>query len=63
MDVVGLSKVFREKFTAAGGMIAAEQRHSEGDKDFRAQLTAIKAAGAEAVFAPAYYAEAALICG
>jgi branched-chain amino acid transport system substrate-binding protein len=59
---VGIAKFFRERFTAKGGTVVAEQKFSEGDKDFRAQLTAIKAAGAEAVFAPAYYAEAALIC-
>jgi branched-chain amino acid transport system substrate-binding protein len=59
---VGIARFFRERFTADGGTIVADQKFSEGDKDFRAQLTAIKAAGAEAVFAPAYYAEAALIC-
>ncbi|MEY2879085.1 MAG: hypothetical protein RLZZ15_1465, partial [Verrucomicrobiota bacterium] len=59
---VGLAKFFRERFTAGGGTIAVEQKFSEGDKDFRAQLTAIKAAGAEGIFVPAYYSEAALIC-
>ncbi|HVT73515.1 MAG TPA: ABC transporter substrate-binding protein [Lacunisphaera sp.] len=59
---VGLSKVFREQFTAAGGTIVAEQRHSEGDKDFRAQITAIKAAGAEAILHSGNYTEGALIC-
>ncbi|HVU16534.1 MAG TPA: ABC transporter substrate-binding protein [Candidatus Didemnitutus sp.] len=59
---VGLSRVFRERFFAGGGKIAADQRYSEGDKDFRAQLTAIKAAGAEAILASGYYTEAALIC-
>jgi branched-chain amino acid transport system substrate-binding protein len=59
---VGLAKFFRERFTAAGGTIAVEQKFSEGDKDFRAQLTAIRASGAEGVFVPAYYSEAALIC-
>lgn len=59
---VGISKVFREKFTAAGGVIVAEQRHSEGDKDFRAQLTALKTAGAEVIFHSGNYTEGALIC-
>ena len=39
---VGLSGVFRERFTADGGEIVAEQKYAEGDKDFRAQLTAIR---------------------
>ncbi len=59
---VGISKVFREKFTAAGGAIALEQKHSEGDKDFRAQLTAIKAAGVDCIFHSGNYTEGALIC-
>ncbi|HTO02713.1 MAG TPA: ABC transporter substrate-binding protein [Opitutus sp.] len=58
---VGLAKFFRETFTAGGGEIVAENNFSEGDKDFRAQLTAVKASGAEAVFVPSYYTEAALI--
>ncbi len=59
---VGISKVFREKFTAAGGVIAIEQKHSEGDKDFRAQLTAIKAANPDVIFHSSNYTEGALIC-
>ena len=58
---VGLSKFFRERITAGGGSVALEQKYGEGDKDFRAQLTAIKAANVEAIFVPGYYAEAALI--
>jgi branched-chain amino acid transport system substrate-binding protein len=59
---VGLAKYFRERFTSPATVIAAEQKYGEGDKDFRAQLTAIKAAGADGIFVPGYYAEAALIC-
>lgn len=58
---LGLAKSFRETFTAAGGEIVAEKSFSEGDKDFRAQLTAVKAVPVDAVFVPSYYTEAALI--
>jgi len=58
---VGLSKFFKERFIAEGGEIALEQKYSEGDKDFRAQLTAIKATGVAGIFIPGYYSEAALI--
>ncbi len=58
---VGLAKFFRERFVSGGGVIPVEQKYSEGDKDFRAQLTAIRAAGCDAVFVPGYYTEAALI--
>ncbi len=59
---VGLSKYFKERFAADGGTVVIEQKFSEGDKDFKAQLTAIKAAGVEGIFVPGYYAEAGLIC-
>ena len=59
---VGLSKIFRERFAALGGQIVADQKYSEGDKDFRAQLTAIKAARPDAIAATGNYTEAALIC-
>jgi len=59
---VGLSRNFREQVTKLGGTIVAEQRHNEGDKDFRAQITAIKAAGAEGILHSGNYTEGALIC-
>ena len=59
---VGLAKYFKQRFTADGGEVVIEQKFTEGDKDFNAQLTAIKAAGVEGIFIPGYYTEAALIC-
>ncbi|HXR52032.1 MAG TPA: ABC transporter substrate-binding protein, partial [Steroidobacteraceae bacterium] len=38
---VGLAQFFREPFLAGGGQIVAEQKYTGGDKDFKAQLTAI----------------------
>jgi branched-chain amino acid transport system substrate-binding protein len=58
---LGLAKFFKETFVASGGEIATEKNFSEGDKDFRAQLTAVKAANVDAIFVPSYYTEAALI--
>jgi branched-chain amino acid transport system substrate-binding protein len=58
---VGLASNFKDTFTAAGGKIVVEQKFSSGDKDFKAQLTAIKAANPQAIFAPCYYTEAGLI--
>jgi branched-chain amino acid transport system substrate-binding protein len=58
---VGLSRYFKERFLADGGEIAIEQKFAEGDKDFNAQLTAIKAANVDGIFVPGYYTEAALI--
>ncbi|HBC47363.1 MAG TPA: ethanolamine utilization protein EutJ [candidate division Zixibacteria bacterium] len=58
---IGLAQYFEETFKSLGGVIVASQAYSEGDSDFKAQLTALRAAGPEAVFVPGYYTEAALI--
>jgi branched-chain amino acid transport system substrate-binding protein len=58
----GLAKYFKESFTASGGQIVAELDFNGGDKDFKAQLTAIKSANSDAIFVPGYYTDAALIC-
>jgi branched-chain amino acid transport system substrate-binding protein len=57
----GLAHYFREYFTKNGGEIVKEQSYSSGDKDFRAQLTSLKAAKPDMVFVPGYYNEVALI--
>lgn len=58
---LGLAKSFKQEFTANGGVITGEQSYSGGDKDFSAQLTAIKADNPQVIFLPAYYTEAPLI--
>lgn len=58
---VGLSKYFREYFKANGGTITAEQSYGSGDKDFKAQLTALKGGNPEAILASGYYGETSLI--
>jgi len=57
----GLAKFFKEQFLKNGGQIVTELDFNGGDKDFKAQLTAIKAANPEGVFVPGYYTDAALI--
>jgi branched-chain amino acid transport system substrate-binding protein len=58
---VGLTECFIRDFTANGGEIVREQKYSSGDKDFKPQLTSIKAAKPDAIFVPGYYGEVALI--
>ena len=58
---LGLAKFFKQGFTAADGKIIAEENYSGGDKDFSAQLTAIKAANPDGIFVPGYYTEVGLI--
>ena len=59
----GLAQYFTEYFKGHGGEIVSELSYSGGgkDKDFRAQLTAIKAKSPDAIFLPGYYTEAGLI--
>ncbi len=59
----GLSQYFTEYYKSHGGQIVIERSYSGSgkDKDFRAQLTAIKAAQPDAIFVPGYYTEAGLI--
>jgi branched-chain amino acid transport system substrate-binding protein len=58
---VGLSQAFRESFVKAGGRIVAEQKYSEGDSDFSAQLTAIRPLDPDVLVVPGYYTDAGLI--
>ena len=58
---VGLRNVFSEKFKELGGEIVAEQSYSEGDSDFRAQLTQLKSRQPEAIYTPGYYTEVSTI--
>ncbi|MST95410.1 MAG: ethanolamine utilization protein EutJ, partial [Pedosphaera sp.] len=58
----GLAKFFKEQIVKNGGQIVSELDFNGGDKDFKAQLTTIKGANADAVFVPGYYTDAALIC-
>jgi branched-chain amino acid transport system substrate-binding protein len=58
---LGLAKFFKDGFVAGGGKIIAEQNYSGGDKDFNAELTAIKAANPDGIFVPGYYTEVGLI--
>jgi len=58
---LGLAKFFKEGFIADGGAIVAEQNYSSGDKDFSAELTALKAVNPDGIFVPGYYTEVGLI--
>ena len=58
---VGLGDFFAQNFKSMGGNIVANESYSEGDTDFSAQLTAIKAKNPQAVIVPGYYTEVGLI--
>ena len=58
---VGLANYFTESFKGMGGTIVADEAYSEGDQDFKAQLTNIKGKKPEFIFVPGYYTEVGLI--
>src|SRR5262245_13713090 len=58
---VGLADFFRDEFTRRGGKILTDVSYSEGDIDFKAQLTAIRGVQPDVVFVPGYYTEVGLI--
>jgi len=58
---VGLASYFDSTFTSMGGRIVTDESYSEGDIDFKAQLTAIKAKSPDVIFVPGYYTEVGLI--
>lgn len=61
---VGLAKFFEDTFKKLTGdqnAIVYTGYYNTGDQDFTAQLTGIKASGAQAIFAPGNFTESALI--
>lgn len=57
----GIADAFIEKAAEIGLEIAAEESFTDGDVDFKTQLTSIKSSNAEALFLPMYYTEAGYI--
>ena len=57
----GLANVFVKHFTAMGGEIVGREAYSEGDFDFKAQLTNLIATSPEALILTGYYTEVGLI--
>lgn len=57
----GLAENFRRVFTEMGGQVISEQQYSAGDKDFKAQLTALMNDQPQAIFIPGYYTDVNLI--
>lgn len=57
----GMAEAFMDEVKAKGGNIVAEESFVTDDVDFNTQLTTIKAAGADALFLPVYYQDAAYV--
>ena len=57
----GLTDFFEFSFAKLGGEIVAKQSYSQGDPDYRGQLSAIKAANPDVIYIPGYYGDVAII--
>jgi branched-chain amino acid transport system substrate-binding protein len=55
----GLAEFFNKSFTEMGGKIVANEAYTSNNPDASAQLQTIKGSGAQAVFLPGYYGDAA----
>jgi branched-chain amino acid transport system substrate-binding protein len=58
---IDLSDVFTRKFTEMGGKVTATESYSQGDTDYRAQLTAIRKTQPDGIYVPGYYSEVGVI--
>lgn len=59
---VGLHDAFISYAKAHGATISVDLSYSSGDVDYRGQLTKIKRAKPDAIYAPGYYSEVGLFC-
>lgn len=55
----GMAQAFEDEVKAKGAELVAKESFTKGDVDFNSQLTTIKNSGAEVIFVPAYYQDAA----
>jgi branched-chain amino acid transport system substrate-binding protein len=58
---VGLANFFKKEFLRLGGTVSSETMFKSGDRDFTPQLSRIKAANPDVIYAPIYYTELALL--
>jgi branched-chain amino acid transport system substrate-binding protein len=57
----GLTNFFASSFKQLGGQIVTEQSYTQGDADFKGQLSSIKSAEPDVIYLPGYYGDVALI--
>ena len=57
----GLTEYFRLSFAKLGGRIVSEPSYTQGDVDFKGQLSTIRSAEPDVIYIPGYYGDVALI--
>lgn len=56
-----LTDFFELSFTKLGGRVVTKQSYTQGDSDFKGQLSSISAAGPDVIYLPGYYGDIAVI--
>jgi len=57
----GLTDYFKRSFARLGGSIVTEQTYTQGDADFKGQLSTVRSAEPDVIYIPGYYGDVALI--
>jgi len=57
----GLTEFFESSFTKLGGQIVTKQSYTQGDRDYKGQLTSIRSASPDVIYVPGYYGEVGVI--
>jgi len=57
----GLTEFFEASFKKLGGEIVDKQSYTQGDRDYKGQLTAIRAKAPDVIYVPGYYGEVGVI--
>src|SRR5215217_6582437 len=57
----GLTDYFKLSFGRLGGTIVSEQTYTQGDADFKGQLSTIRSAEPDVIYIPGYYGDVGLI--
>ncbi len=57
----GLTEFFELSFTKLGGQVVSKQSYTQGDSDFRGQLSELKGTEPDVIYLPGYYGDVAII--
>jgi branched-chain amino acid transport system substrate-binding protein len=57
----GLTEFFEKSFTKLGGQVISKQSYTQGDRDYKGQLTSIRSFNPDVIYIPGYYGEVGVI--
>jgi branched-chain amino acid transport system substrate-binding protein len=57
----GLTEFFKKSFVKLGGKVLSEKSYTQGDRDYKGQLTEIRSFNPDIIYVPGYYGEVGVI--